>query len=352
MKRSKLCASLTPYVAGEQPKSKVIKLNTNENPYPPSPSLKKVLHSFDVSVLRKYPDPTADELRSVIAEKEGVGLQNIFVGNGSDEVLAFAFRAYFDSKSKPILFPDVTYSFYKVYSSLYEINYTEVPTTVDFKVNVDDYMGKDIAGIVIANPNAPTALSLGQSEIVRLLDAYPDNVLLLDEAYVDFSEQGTLVELTKSYDNLLVVKTFSKSRSMAGARLGYAVGNADLIDSLRTVKNCFNSYCVNSLSAMLGIASMRDEDYFIQTKKDIIKTREWTMTELKKLGFVVTDSDANFVFARSEKNSGAELQAKLREKGIVIRRFDNPKIADWLRITIGTRGEMRELARQCEAILL
>lgn len=351
MKKSKLAASLVPYVPGEQPKTKVIKLNTNENPYPPSPKAREVLANYDVSRLRLYPDPTADVLRTALAEAEGTSIEKIFVGNGSDEVLSFAFAAYFDADSAPVLFADVTYSFYKVYCELYGINYQTIPLDDSFKINIDDYLGKNVSGIVIANPNAPTAISLDESEIVRLIESYPDNVVILDEAYVDFSSRKSLVGLTDKYDNLIVVKTFSKSRNLAGGRCGYAVACKNLIDTIRTVKNCFNSYTINSMTALVATEVVKDKAYFAECVSKIKATRAKTIAELSAMGFEITESDANFIFARYPYLSGEELQKKLRESDIVVRRFDSPRIKDWLRITIGTDAEMESLIKECKKII-
>ena len=344
MLKSKLASKLVPYVPGEQPKGgKVIKLNTNENPYPPSPKAVAEVSSFDFSRMRLYPDPTAEALREAIAEVEGVRKENVFVGNGSDEVLSLAFAAFFDGESAPVLFPDVTYSFYKVFCSLYKINYAEIAVKDDFTVDVEDYIGKDLSGIVLANPNAPTAISLEDSAFCRLVEAYPDKVIIIDEAYVDFSKYPSLVSLTKKYENVLVVKTFSKSRSLAGGRCGYAIGSAELISTLRAVKDCFNSYTVNTLTATMARASVLDVDYFDLCIEKIKRTRARLVSELNALGYILTDSDANFVFAKHPTMSGKEVQNALREKGVIVRRFDSPRIADYLRITIGTEEDTDSL---------
>ncbi len=352
MLKSRLAAGLVPYVPGEQPKGgKVIKLNTNENPYPPSPKAIAAAKDYDFSRLRLYPDPTAVLLRETVASTEGVKTENVFVGNGSDEVLSLAFAAFFDSSSSPVLFPDVTYSFYKVFCSLYGIAYDEVAVSDDFTVRISDYLDREISGIALANPNAPTALSLKRDAFVALAEAYPDKVIIIDEAYVDFSSQKSLVPLTKKYKNILVVKTFSKSRSLAGGRIGYAIGDVGLIDTLRSVKDCFNSYTVDSLSASIARASMLDEAYFAECVEKIKSVRAYAAFELVSLGFRVTDSDANFLFAAHEKKSGRELQSALRERGIIVRRFDSPRIADYLRITVGTREETETLVSALREIL-
>lgn len=350
--KSKLASGLVPYVPGEQPKGeKVIKLNTNENPYPPSPKAIAALRDFRADRLRLYPDPTADSLRAAIAAAEGVKTENVFVGNGSDEVLSFAFAAFFDGNGEPVLFPDVTYSFYKVFCSLYNINYEEVPLLDDFTVNVADYMNKKTCGIVLANPNAPTAIALENNSVQKLIEAYPNNVLIADEAYADFSSQPSLTPLTEKYNNLLVVKTFSKSRSLAGGRLGYAIGDKSLIDTLRAVKDCFNSYTVNSMTAAVAKAAIEDAEYFASCTRKIIETREKARAALSELGFAITKSDANFLFAKPPKTSGREMQAALRARGIIVRRFDLPRISDYLRITVGTDDDMNELTAACRQIL-
>ncbi|MBR6789110.1 MAG: histidinol-phosphate transaminase [Clostridia bacterium] len=340
--KSRLAKKLIPYVPGEQPKNgNFIKLNTNENPYPPSPKAVKALSSYDTVRLRLYPNPTAISLRESLADYENVKTENVFVGNGSDEVLSLAFASFFDGDGAPVLFPDVTYSFYTVFCSLYGINYKQIPLCKDFSLDVNDYIGRETTGIVIANPNAPTAISIAGQDIRKLLEAYPDKVIIIDEAYVDFSRHPSVAPLTKEYPNLLVVKTFSKSRSMAGSRLGYAIGNQALINTLRTVKDCFNSYPVNSLTALMGEESVKDDEYFVTNVKKIISTREIVKAELFSMGYEVTDSDANFLFARHPEKSGKYLQEKLRESNIIVRRFDAPRISDYLRITIGSEDEMQ-----------
>ena len=353
MYKSKLAASLVPYVPGEQPKSveRLIKLNTNENPYPPSPRVARALRELDASRLRLYPDPTAEALRAAIAEREGVATENVFVGNGIDEVLSLAFAAYFDSGSLPVLFADVTYSFYKVFCSLYDINYDELPLREDMTLCVDDYIGRKAAGVVIADPNAPTALSVAESDIRRLLEAFHDRVVILDEAYVDFSRNGSLVPLIGEYPNLVVVKTFSKSRSLAGARCGYAIAEKSLIDTLRTVKNCFNSYTINAVTATIARESVLDDEYFAECTAKIVRTRRAAAEGLAELGFELTDSDANFLFVRHPDMDGKRLQAELRARNIIVRRFDLPRISDHLRITVGTDEDMQTLVRACREIL-
>lgn len=352
MIKSKLAAGLTPYVPGEQPKTaNIVKLNTNENPYPPSPAVLEALRAYDLGRLRYYPDPTAEALREAIAQVEGVQKENVFVGNGSDEVLSLAFAAFFDAQSDPVLFPDVTYSFYKVFCSLYNIRYCEIPLREDFTVDPSDYVGRASCGIVMANPNAPTSLALGEDGMRVLVEADPRHVLIADEAYADFSSHPSLVPLTAVYDNLLVVKTFSKSRSLAGGRCGYAIGNKDLIDTLRAVKDCFNSYTVNAMTAVAARASVLDGAYFSACVEKIKRTRAFAADALAHLGFVVPNSETNFLFVRHPSVRGEVLQRELRARGIIVRRFDTPRIADYLRITVGSDAEMQALIDACREIL-
>ena len=351
MLKSKLAASLVPYVPGEQPKTRVIKLNTNENPYPPSPKAVAALRAYDTDRLRLYPDPTADALRATVAAFEGVRTENVFVGNGSDEVLSLAFAAFFDAGGAPVLFPDVTYSFYKVFCSLYNINYETIPLQSDFLIAPADYVGRQAAGVVIANPNAPTAMSLDESAMRTVIAANRGRVVIADEAYVDFSAHPSLTPLIREYENLLVVKTFSKSRSLAGARCGYAVGDKGLIDPLRSVKDCFNSYTVNSLTAAVARAAVEDGEYFAACVAKIKRTRARLTDGLRALGFTVTDSDANFVFARAAGTGGKELQDALRRENIIVRRFDAPRIADYLRITVGTEEQTDALLAALKKLL-
>ncbi len=345
MIRSRLAGGLVPYTAGEQPVEKTIKLNTNENPYPPSPAVYRALGAFDAEKYRLYPDPTALSLRRAIAGYEGVGEENVFVGNGSDEVLSLAYAAFFGGEDKPVIFADVTYSFYEVFGSLYGVRYREVPLLPDFRLDVRGMaaLAGEACGCVFANPNAPTSLAEEREDLLALVRAYAGKAVIADEAYADFSHVPSLVPDTEEYPNLLVVKTFSKSRSLAGARCGYAVGDKALIDALRTVKNCFNSYPVNAVTAAVAEAAVRDGAYFRECVSRIKSTRGSLVKSLRGLGFDVPDSDANFVFASHPEAGGAELQSALRKRGIVVRRFDRPRIADRLRITVGTEEDVSAL---------
>ncbi len=340
---------LVPYVPGEQPTDmKYIKLNTNESPYPPSPKVTQRMNGDEIDALRLYPEPTAKALCEKVSKSYGVAPENIFFANGSDEALAFMFMAFCDV-TKPIVFPDVTYGFYPVYCELFNIPYEKIPLREDFTVNCADYygIGKNIA---LANPNAPTGLTVSQEEIEEILRTNPDNVVIIDEAYVDFGAQSA-VGLINKYDNLLVVHTCSKSRSLAGARLGFVFGQEDLISDIEKMRYSFNSYNVTRLTLAAGEAAFDDQPYYDDMQKKIIETREKTVAGLKALGFEMTDSKANFLFARCPGTSGGELYQRLRETGILVRYFDKPRISDYLRITIGTPEQMDALIDALKTIL-
>ncbi|UTW13736.1 histidinol-phosphate transaminase [Marinobacterium rhizophilum] len=332
---------LVPYVPGEQPKAQqIVKLNTNENPYPPSPAVMQALQDFDLDRLRLYPDPDARALKQALADYHGIARENVFVGNGSDEVLAHTFMAFF-RQDAPLLMPNISYSFYDVYCNLYDIRYQEIPLQADFSICLEDYSQTN-GGIIFANPNAPTGRALDLKEIEALLQRNTDSVVVVDEAYVDFGAQSA-VALTQRYDNLLVVQTFSKSRSLAGLRIGFAMGHPDLIDGLERVKNSFNSYPLDMLAISAGVAAIEDEAYFRSTTDRIIATREWTCNELQALGFLVLPSCTNFVFAQHRYLEGAELMGYLRANGLLVRHFSRPLIDNHLRISIGTDAEMQQL---------
>ena len=335
---SSLLEGLTPYVAGEQPRDrKYIKLNTNENPYPPSPHVIEKIKELASSDLRLYPDPEALELRESIASYYGIQKENVFVGNGSDEVLALAFMAFF-LKDSPLLFPDITYSFYPVYCDLFGITYETVPLTKDFEIDTSLY-SSDKAGIIFPNPNAPTGRALPLENIEKLLNHNPDTPIAIDEAYVDFGAESA-VKLIGSHDNLLVIQTFSKSRSLAGLRTGFAVGSGELIEGLNMVKNSFNSYPLDRLAIGGAAQAVKDEDYFIKCRDMIIETREQTSSRLKNFGFTVIPSKANFIMTSHPEVRGKELYEKLKEQGILVRHFDKPGINEFIRVTIGTEEEM------------
>ena len=329
---------VVPYVPGEQPKNRnVIKLNTNENPYPPSPKVEEVLRT--TRDLRLYPDPAASELVEAIATYKGLSPEQVFPGVGSDDVLAMAFLTFFNS-DKPVLFPDISYSFYEVWADLYGIQYRKKPLDDAFHIRKEDYYEEN-GGIIFPNPNAPTGVAMPLSEVEDILIHNPDVVVIVDEAYVDFGGE-TALPLIDRYDNLLVVQTFSKSRSMAGARIGYAMGSKELIRALNDVKYSFNSYTMNRPAILMGKASIEDEDYFCRTRDRILATREWFKKELSSLGFTFPDSKANFVFARHENIKAKDIFQAAREAGIYVRYFEKPRIDNYLRITIGTDEEMRE----------
>ncbi|MFC4306542.1 histidinol-phosphate transaminase [Cohnella boryungensis] len=338
---SELTASLVPYVPGEQPKDqRYIKLNTNENPYPPSPKVIEALRHAANADLRLYPDPSCDALRETVASYYGLGKEQIFVGNGSDEILAFAFPAFFTA-AKPILFPDVTYTFYPVYAQLYGLSYETVPTDERFVIDPQRY-GAHNGGVVLPNPNAPTARLLSIHGIKQILDANSDQVVIIDEAYIDFGGQSA-IPLIADYPNLLVVQTLSKSRSLAGLRVGLAMGHPDLIEGLNRIKNSFNSYTLDRLALAGAIASFEDQAYFEETNRKIQATRERTTEALAGIGFEVIESQANFVFATCPRRSAQELFAELKKRGILVRYFNKPRIDQYLRISIGTDEEMDAL---------
>lgn len=341
---------LTPYVPGEQPKlDNLVKLNTNENPYGPSPSVLEALRGEVGDSLRLYPDPNADRLRAAIAEFHGLHVGQVFVGNGSDEVLAHVFQALLKHDA-PLLFPDITYSFYPVYAGLYGIDYLTVPLTQDFQIRIDDYLRPN-GGIIFPNPNAPTGCPLALSEIERLLEANSGSVVVIDEAYVDFGAESA-VRLVNRYPQLLVTHTLSKARSLAGLRVGYAVGHPDLIEALVRVKDSFNSYPLDRFALAGATAAMQDRAYFEESCRKVIDSRERLVAELQGMGFDVLPSAANFIFARHSQHDGAELAARLRERNIIIRHFRHPaRIAPFLRITIGTDVQCQLLAQALREIL-
>ena len=329
---------VVPYVPGEQPKiDNIIKLNTNENPYGPSPRVEKI--ALDMEKLKLYPDPAASALVDAIADYHGVTSDKVFVGVGSDDVLAMAFLTFFNS-GKEILFPDITYSFYDVWADLYKIPYKAVPVDEDFRLKKEDYY-VDNGGVIFPNPNAPTSIAEPLSFVEDIVKNNQDVVVIVDEAYVDFGGE-TALPLVDKYENLLVVRTFSKSRSMAGLRIGYAIGNPKLIKYLSDVKYSFNSYTMNMPSIIYGVESIKDEEYFRSTVVKVIDTREWFKSEIEKLGFSCPPSSANFLFVTHNSIPAKELFAKAREAGIIVRYFNKPRIDNYLRVTVGTREEMEK----------
>ncbi len=342
---------VTPYVPGEQPEDKnVIKLNTNEMPYPPSPKVFEALKEFDATTLRLYPAADVGPLRDALAGYYGFSSDEVFVGVGSDDVLATAFLTFFNS-DKPVIFPDITYSFYDVWAEVFRIPYRTKPLDENFHMVKSDYMFEN-GGIVIANPNAPTGVSEMEDIdfIEDIVSSNPGSVVIVDEAYVDFGGISAL-PLVRKYENMLVVRTFSKSRAFAGMRIGYAIGNSKLIRYLNDVKYSINSYTMNRPAIELGLAALSDEEYFKKTVAQIIATRQWTTEELRSRGFRVTDSKANFVFAAPAAISAKELFTKLKERRIFVRWWDKPRISDWLRISIGTDEEMQALIEAIDEII-
>lgn len=332
---------VVPYTPGEQPTEKdVIKLNTNENPYPPSPMVTE-MHQ-ELEQLRLYPAPDAKELVDAIAGYHGIDRKQVFVGVGSDDVLAMSFLTFFNS-DKPILFPDITYSFYDVWAELFRIPYETKVLDDNFCLMAEDYYGEN-GGVVFPNPNAPTGLAVELSFIREVLDHNQDVIVIVDEAYIDFGGESALA-LLKDYENLLVVRTFSKSRSMAGLRIGYAMGNENLIQALNNVKYSYNSYTMNYPSIVLGAASIKDDAYFKNTVSKVIKTREWFEKELTRLGFTYPQSSSNFVFASHKTIPAKEIFEKAKEEKIYVRYFDKPRINNYLRISIGTDEEMKALVK-------
>lgn len=330
-----------PYTPGEQPKeSNIIKLNTNENPYPPAPKVSDVLHNFHADSLRLYPDPAVSDLVNAIADYHNVDKNQVFTGVGSDDVLAMAFMTFFNSK-KPVFFPDITYSFYDVWAELLRIPYETKPLDDSFNICAKDYFTEN-GGIIFPNPNAPTGVLVDLDFIEQILEKNRDVIVIIDEAYIDFGGKTALTLINK-YDNLLVVRTFSKSRSMAGSRIGYAVGNAQLIKYLNDVKYSFNSYTMDSITIACGKAAIEDDAYFKETCEKIIETREYVKKELKALGFSFADSMSNFIFAKHACVPAKELFLALKEQNIYVRYFEKPRIDNYLRISIGTREEMDKL---------
>lgn len=342
-------SSLIPYTPGEQPTDmKYVKLNTNESPFPPSKKVLDAVSREEVSKLNLYPDPTGKALIKKLAEAYGVEEENVFISNGSDDILNFSFMAFCD-KTKGAYFPEISYGFYEVYAELYGLNYKKIPLKEDLSIDPADYYNSGNT-VVIANPNAPTGLTLTPEEVEEILKANPNDVVIIDEAYVDFGAQSC-VPLTKKYNNLIVVMTYSKSRSLAGGRLGFAIAHKDLITDLNTIKYSTNPYNINRLTMVAGIASLDDSDYYKNCNKNTADVREYTKAELQKRGFDMTDSKANFIFAKSDKIGGEEYYLSLKAKGVLVRHFKNEKIKDYVRITIGTKEQMDILLKATDAIL-
>lgn len=346
---SKLVETLTPYVPGEQPKlDRLVKLNTNENPYGPSPKVIAAIQTEVGDNLRLYPDPASMQLRQAIADYYGIKAGQVFVGNGSDEVLAHLFNALLNH-DKPILFPDITYSFYPVYCGLYGINYKTIPLADDFSLNVKDYADEN-GGIIFPNPNAPTGQLVSLADIEWLLQNINDSVIVIDEAYIDFGGESA-VSLINRYPNLLVTQTLSKSRSLAGLRVGLAMGHVDLIEALNRVKDSFNSYPMDSLASVGAVAAFADKEYFQSTCNKVIESRQYLANKLSQLGFDMQESFANFVFVKHPQRDAAELALALRELGVIVRHFKQERIEQYLRITVGTPQQINELLSAFRTIL-
>ena len=346
---------IEPYVPGEQPKDKkYIKLNTNENPYSPSEKVIEKIKSMNLEDLKLYPDPDVSELRKVIAEyfskkiDERITKEQIFVGNGSDEVLALIFMTFFN-KSDKVYYPDITYSFYPVYADLFDLKEVRIPLNENFEIEIDKYFGLD-GHIVITNPNAPTSIALKLEEIEEIVKKNPNQLVVVDEAYIDFGAESA-VKLVNKYDNVLVVQTFSKSRSFAGMRLGYAIGSGNIIEGLNRLKFSFNSYTIDRISIEAGIESFKDDDYFVKINAKIIETREKTVKKLKELGFKVLNSSANFIFISHNKVFAGDLYKQLKDNGILVRYFAKDRIDNYLRVTIGTDEEMEIFIEKLEKLL-
>ena len=341
-------ASLTPYTPGEQPRDmQYVKLNTNESPFPPSAGVSAAV-AAECGKLQLYSDPESTALRAKLAEVYGVKPSQVLVSNGSDEALNFAFMAFADEKS-PLAFPDITYGFYPVFAELNHIPYTQIPLKADFSIDPADYMGIGKT-VVIANPNAPTGLCLPLSQIEEIVKSNPDNVVIVDEAYVDFGGESA-VKLVDRYENLLVIQTFSKSRSMAGARLGFAIGSEQLIADLNTLRYSTNPYNVNRMTEFAGVAALEEDDYYKENAKTIMANRQLTTEQLEKLGFTVLPSKANFLFAKSDRIDGETLYKELKKRGVLVRHFTKERIAAFVRITVGTMTQMETLIATIKEIL-
>ncbi len=341
--------SIKPYVPGEQPRdTERIKLNTNENPYPPTPMTARELGRLDPSAFNLYPDPEASELTEAIAAYHGLQPENVFAGVGSDDVLANCFMAFFNS-GRPILFPDITYAFYEVWADLFKIKYEKVPLDGELRIVKDDYL-RENGGIIFPNPNAPTGICMGLDDIRAIAEYNSDVVVIVDEAYIDFGGE-TALELLKEYGNLIITRTFSKSRSMAGMRIGYALAGEELILQLKKIKNSYNSYTMSSAAIKLGAAAMADEEYFRSTIEKIKRTRESAAQRLRELGFHLTNSESNFLFASHKKISAKKIFEELKKRRIYVRYFDKPRIDNYIRITVGTDAEMDALIDALTRIL-
>ena len=341
--------SFDAYIPGEQPAdTEYIKLNTNESPYPPAPGVIAAISVSEIEKLRLYPNPDGVSLIGKLAEFYDVGPENVIIGNGSDELLAFAFLAFCD-RGRGICFPDITYGFYPVYAGLFDVPYEQIPLKDDFSIDPDDYFNVNM-NIVLANPNAPTGIALPPHDIEAIIRSNPGYIVLIDEAYIDFGAQSVM-PLTREYENLLVMHTYSKARSTAGARLAYAVGPAPIVEDLKKMKYSFNPYNVNRLTQVAGEAALREDAYYKEMHRRIIEARDYTKDRLRRLGFIMTESSANFVFVKHPGIGGYDLYMALKERGILVRHWGKPRISDYLRITIGTMGQMDALIATIGSIL-
>lgn len=348
---SKICRTTQPYMAGEQPQDKkYVKLNTNENPYPPCNGVAEYIKNFDSARLKLYPDSDNKALAAKIAKKHGLSIENVFIGNGSDEVLAMCFPTFFDKDGDGVAYCDITYSFYKVWAKAYEIPSVIIPLADDFKFDVSEFKQSKCQGMIICNPNAPTGLIVNRLDLISIIEANPEKLIIIDEAYADFCN-CSMANYVNKYPNLLIVRTFSKSYSLAGARCGYAIGDETLIRGLKTMKNAFNSYTVNSLTEGIAIKALEDVKYFSSVVDNVIATRDEYADELRKLGFDVLPSSANFLFATHETKPASEIYYQLKEKGVLVRHFNLPRIDNWLRITVGSPDEMKVLLDRLRAIV-
>lgn len=346
---STMAKSAKPYVPGEQPKeADVLKLNTNENPYPPSPNVVSAIQREAEQKLHLYPSPTVDRLKQLLANQNGLEKKNVFVGNGSDEVLAFSFMAFFEPGNK-VLFPKITYSFYPVYATLFNISYEAIALDQDFKLQTEDYFQSE-GGVIFPNPNAPTSIYMPLDQVEEIVKNNPNQVVIVDEAYIDFAAESA-VSLVNKYSNLLVIQTMSKSRSLAGLRVGFAFGDPNLIGALIRIKNSFNSYTLDQLAIAGAEAAISDQVYTDQITEKIIQTRESVSKRMKKFNFDVIPSQTNFIFARHAEQSGEELFNKLKEAGVLVRHFNTEPINDFIRITIGTNDQMDHFFRKLSSIL-
>ncbi|ADU74680.1 histidinol-phosphate aminotransferase [Acetivibrio thermocellus AD2] len=346
---SNIVKKISPYVPGEQPKDKkYIKLNTNENPYPPSEKVLKAISAAVNESLRLYPDPACESLRNTLAKYYGIKASEVFVGNGSDELLAFSFMAFFNP-GDTIIFPDITYSFYEVYSSMFSVNYRLIPLDDEFNVPVEEFFTEN-DGIILANPNAPTGKALPLESIRKILEKNDDKVVIIDEAYVDFGARSS-VPLIKEFENLLVIQTLSKSRALAGLRVGFALGSEQLIEGLDRVKNSINSYTLDRLALIGAEEAIKDHEYFCEIRDKIINTREWVSKKLSSMGFKVIESKANFIFISHPKINGRLLFEKYKENNILVRHFNSPRIDNFLRVSIGSDEEMNIFCEKTKEII-